>query len=200
MLVGSFLGGDNQLGLVVALMIGPWLLNAWASDMLLWRCDVRRKVPDRVMAGEVLSVEVIVENRKRLMPSWLVLASDQIENDAEVLESQVLFARVPGGDCRSGYYRMRPGRRGRYRLGPIELSTRFPLGRTRQHDRDRSRQAPHLRNPSLLTIWRYTGTNRSDAARSRRSHHRSARCRNPRIYVCIPVSYTHLTLPTNREV
>ncbi|HAA62926.1 MAG TPA: hypothetical protein DCE39_18525 [Planctomycetaceae bacterium] len=128
LLVGSFLGGDNLLMLVVALMIGPWLLNAWASDMLLWRCEVKRKVPDRVMAGEVLSVEVIVENRKRLVPSWLVLASDQIENDAEVLESQVLFARVPGGDCRSGYYRMRPGRRGRYRLGPIELSTRFPLG------------------------------------------------------------------------
>ena len=128
LLVGSFLGGDNLLMLVVALMIGLWLLNASASDMLLWRCDVRRKVPDRVMAGEVLSVEVIVENRKRLVPSWLVLASDQIENDVEMLESRVLFARVPGGDCRSGYYRLRPGRRGRYRLGPIELSTRFPLG------------------------------------------------------------------------
>lgn len=128
LLVGSFLGGDNLLMLVVALMIGPWLLNAWASDMLLWRCDVRRAVPDRVMAGDVFSVELVVENRKRLVPSWLVLASDQIENDRETLEARVLFARVPGADCRSGYYRIRPGRRGRYRLGPIELSTRFPLG------------------------------------------------------------------------
>lgn len=128
LLVGSFLGGDNLLMLVVALMIGPWLLNAWASGTLLWRCDVRRVVPGRVMAGEVVSVELVVENRKRLFPSWLVLASDQIENDSETLEARVLFARVPAGDRRSGYYRLRPGRRGRYRLGPIELSTRFPLG------------------------------------------------------------------------
>jgi len=128
LLVGSFLGGDNLLMLVVALMIGPWLLNAWASGTLLWRCDVRRVVPGRVMAGEVVSVELVVENRKKLFPSWLVLASDQIENDTETLEARVLFARVPAGDRRSGYYRLRPGRRGRYRLGPIELSTRFPLG------------------------------------------------------------------------
>jgi len=128
LLVGSFLGGDNLLMLLVALMIGPWLLNAWASGRLLWRCDVRRVVPGRVMAGEVVSVELVVENRKRLFPCWLVLASDQIENDNETLEARVLFARVPAGDRRSGYYRLRPGRRGRYRLGPIELSTRFPLG------------------------------------------------------------------------
>jgi len=128
LLMGSFLGGDNLLMLVVALMIGPWLLNAWASGTLLWRCDVRRVAPLRAMAGEVVSVELQVENRKRFLPCWLALASDQVENDGERLEARVLFARVPGGDSRSGYYRIRPGRRGRYQLGPIELSTRFPLG------------------------------------------------------------------------
>ena len=34
---------------------------SWASGTLLGRCDVRRVVPGRVMAGEVVSVELVVE-------------------------------------------------------------------------------------------------------------------------------------------
>ena len=128
LLVGSFLGGENLLMLVVALMIGPWLVNAWASSLLLWRTDVRRVAPVRVMAGELVSVEMVVSNRKPFLPAWLILASDQVENDEETLEGRVVFARIPGGETRRGYYQLRPGRRGRYRFGPVELSTRFPLG------------------------------------------------------------------------
>ena len=128
LLVGSFLGGENLLMLVVALMIGAWLLNANASGLLLWKTDVRRVAPGRVMVGEVVSVELVVSNRKRFLPALLLLGSDQIENDEELLEARALFSRVPPGEDRSGYYRLRPGRRGRYQLGPVELSTRFPLG------------------------------------------------------------------------
>ena len=40
----------------------------------------------------------------------------------------VLFPHVPAGETRKGIYRGRLTRRGRYQLGPLRLSTRFPFG------------------------------------------------------------------------
>ncbi len=44
------------------------------------------------------------------------------------LRPSVLFSYVPAGQTRKGVYRGRLVRRGRYRVGPLRISTRFPFG------------------------------------------------------------------------
>lgn len=126
--VGALLGRSNMLMLIFAMMAGPFVINGWITFSLLKLTRVQRLVHQRAMAGEILSVEVEIENRKRWLSCWLMAAKDTISSQYEQLEATVLFARVPPRDRRSGYYRMRLQQRGKYFLGPIELTTRFPLG------------------------------------------------------------------------
>lgn len=128
LLVGSLLGRSNMLMLVFAMMAGPFVLNGWVTYSMLKKTDLSRRLPARVMAGEPASVEVVLENRKRLLSSWLMTARDRIQNAFERLDTEVLFARVPRRDRRVAHYQVRLMRRGKYQFGPMRLSTRFPLG------------------------------------------------------------------------
>jgi uncharacterized protein (DUF58 family) len=125
---GSLLGRSNMLMLVFSMMAGPFVINGWITYSMLKRTAVERVAPARVMAGEPMTVELILVNRKRLMSCWLMSVRDKIENDEEQLEPNLLFARVPAGERQSGHYQARLNRRGRYRLGPARLTARFPLG------------------------------------------------------------------------
>jgi uncharacterized protein (DUF58 family) len=125
---GSILGRSNMLMLVFSLMAGPFVVNGWITYSMLQRTAVERVSAARVMAGEPLTVELVLVNRKRLMNCWLMSAHDTIQNDEERLDPSVLFARVPAGGRRSGHYHARLMRRGRYRFGPAQLTARFPLG------------------------------------------------------------------------
>jgi hypothetical protein len=125
---GSLLGRSNMLMLVFSMMAGPFVINGWITYSMLKRTAVELVAPARVMAGEPMTVELILSNRKRLMSCWLMSVRDILENAEEHLEPSVLFARVPAGERHSGHYQARLNRRGRYRLGPARLTARFPLG------------------------------------------------------------------------
>jgi uncharacterized protein (DUF58 family) len=125
---GSLLGRSNMLMLVFSMMAGPFVINGWITYSMLKRTAVERVAPARVMAGESMTVELVLANRKRLMSCWLMSIRDTIENGEERLEPSLLFARVPAGERRSGHYQARLNRRGRYQLGPARLTARFPLG------------------------------------------------------------------------
>jgi len=125
---GSLLGRSNMLMLVFSLMAGPFVVNGWITYSMLKRTAVERVAAERVMAGEPITVELVLINRKRMMNCWLMSAHDTIQNGEERLDPSVLFARVPAGGRRSGNYHARLTRRGRYRFGPAQLTARFPLG------------------------------------------------------------------------
>jgi uncharacterized protein (DUF58 family) len=128
MFVGSLLGRSNMLMLVFAMMIGPFVLNGGIVFAMLKRTTVGRRVPKRAMAGEMVSVEIALENRKRWLSSRLMAVHDQVENARERLIAAVLFVRVPPREQRSTSYQLRLMQRGKYTFGPIYLSSRFPLG------------------------------------------------------------------------
>lgn len=128
MFVGSLLGRSNMLMLVFALMAGPFVLNGWITFNMLKRTRVERRVPPHAMAGEVVTAEIILHNRKRWIAGWLMAVRDRISGLHEQLEADVLFARVPPRSSRSAVYHLRLMQRGTYDLGPILVSTRFPLG------------------------------------------------------------------------
>jgi uncharacterized protein (DUF58 family) len=125
---GSLLGRSNMLMLVFSMMAGPFVINGWITYSMLKRTAIERMAPPRVMAGDPMTIELVMFNRKRLMSCWLMSVRDKIENGEEQLEPSVLFARVPAGERQSGHYQVRLNRRGRYRLGPARLTARFPLG------------------------------------------------------------------------
>ena len=127
-LVGSLIGHVNMLMLVFALMAGPYVINGSVVYCMLKRTNIRRRVPKHAMAGEPVSIEIILENHKHLMSSWLMSVRDRISNQNERLEAGVLFFRVPSRDQRIAHYQIQLMQRGKYTLGPIYLSSRFPLG------------------------------------------------------------------------
>ena len=135
--VASLIGRSNMLMLVFSIMAGPFILNGWVTFSLLKHNRLQRRLPRRAMVGELLSVEILMQNRKLWFSSWLMLVRDRVGRDGKksllvtddsVLEPAVLFASVRPGQERTARYRLRLNRRGRYLFGPLEVSTRFPLG------------------------------------------------------------------------
>jgi len=126
--VGSMLGKSNMLMLVFSLMAGPFVLNGWITFVMLKKIQVMRNVPRQAMAGETVRVDLTIASNKKWLSSWLMAVSDQIRNEHEQLHAGVMFTRIPAGESRTAQYQMRLMQRGRYVIGPLQISTRFPLG------------------------------------------------------------------------
>lgn len=125
---GALFGRSNPLLLVFAMMAGPFVVNGWVSFVLLKRLSVERKVPPRVMAGESTSVEIALRNGKKWISAWVITLRDQITGGADPLTAEVLVTRVAPRAQRNAHYRLRLMDRGEYEIGPLAVSTRFPLG------------------------------------------------------------------------
>ena len=131
--VGGLVGHSNMLLLVFGLMAGPWVINGWFVYTTLRRVTVDRQSRDRVMAGESLVVDVCARNSKSWFTSHMLDVRDEISSMTAAGVSLlgvgiVTIARLPSGEKRTGHYRIVFGKRGLYQLGPIRISSRFPLG------------------------------------------------------------------------
>ncbi len=132
---GAVLGQVNLLVVLGGLMAGPLLFNWRLVQLMLRDLVVRRRVPPRVSAGDVLTVVVSGLNRRRRLMSWLVMVEDALQRDGDAMRGRhrvrLVLPRVPArGHCAASY-RVRLARRGRYRFGPLQVSTRFPFGLVR---------------------------------------------------------------------
>lgn len=125
--LGAMLGKNNMPLLVFAIMAGAFIVNGFISFNSLRKLTLEREVPDVLTVGEPFSVFLNVTNRKRMVV-WIVQVSDEISNDRETLTANVVFTRIRGRSQQTGQYRLQLMQRGRYVLGPVEFSTRFPLG------------------------------------------------------------------------
>lgn len=130
--VGALTGGNPDTGnillLVFGMMAGPFVLNGWVVVAMLARAHVVRVHPSTVPAGSFFSVEIILRNDKRLLSSRLVEVRDVVEGNRLREEPSVTFVRVGPREERSGQYELCMEKRGVYKLGPIRISSRFPLG------------------------------------------------------------------------
>lgn len=131
--VGALLGHRNMPLLVFGMMAGPFVFNGWVVHAMLRGVQVKRLAPDRAIAGQFTTVQLEVKNTKRWLASQLIEVSDRIlplNQRGFKIEQEVgvSFVRVPGRSVRTGRYRLLFPRRGKFRLGPIRLSSRFPMG------------------------------------------------------------------------
>ena len=127
----------NLLFVLAGLLVGPLVFSWRLAVRTLDGLDVRRRVPHGICAGDLLVVNLDLSNPRRRTGSWTVVVQDQIQREGttrpgEPLRPEVLFSYVPAGQSSTGVYRGRLPRRGRYRFGPLTLSTRFPFGLIRR--------------------------------------------------------------------
>ncbi|MGY1608804.1 DUF58 domain-containing protein [Geodermatophilus sp. SYSU D00700] len=124
--LGALLGERPLVQIAVFLLALP-LLSAFAVARQRFRVGVRRTVtPARVPRGEGADVLLEVTNADR-RTGRLWLLSEQLP--AELGRSPgYVVERLPGGRSVALPYRVHGGRRGRYRLGPLQLRLVDPFG------------------------------------------------------------------------
>ncbi len=125
---GAMLTKQNTLLLVFAMMAGPFVVNGSLTFGMLKATRIARSAPRRAMAGELFGVEVTLTNRHPLLALWMMAVRDEIVHAVETLSVSVLFARVAPRSSQTGHYQLRLARRGLHKLGPLLVSSRFPLG------------------------------------------------------------------------
>jgi uncharacterized protein (DUF58 family) len=138
--VGSLLGRSNMLMMVFTVMAAAFIMNGWITFTMLRGARVRRDLPPRIMSGEVLSVNLEFANRNRWISAWVMRVRDTVQHAAGELTADVLFLRVPPWTKRGGSYQFCPGPRGRYVFGPLDVTSRFPLGLVQRGVRIDARQ------------------------------------------------------------
>ena len=125
---------ENNLLLLVAGLIGGALLIDWRmSAAMLRRLEVRRRIVSGAHAGNWTTVEVEVLNGRRRLGSWALAMEDcVVRRDAspgdKPVRPRLMFPYVPAGRRVRQSYRVCLPERGRYTLGPLRISTRFPFG------------------------------------------------------------------------
>lgn len=126
--VGSVLSRENMLMLVFAMMTGPFVLNGWITFSMLKNIQLKRIIPKRVMVGESFTAEITLKNSKRFIAAYLMEVNDYFTNQDDQLEASVVFRRVGPRQQLSAHYYAKLMRRGVYEFGPLQVSTRYPLG------------------------------------------------------------------------
>lgn len=134
---GALLRDINLLMVVAGMMVGPLLFNIHAVVMALRELSVTRSAPAAVCAGELLTVRIALTSKHTRRACRMVMVEDQVFSESgtsggERQRPEVLFPLVLAGETRYATYSGRLGHRGRYCLGPLRVSTRFPLGLVRR--------------------------------------------------------------------
>jgi uncharacterized protein (DUF58 family) len=126
--VAAMIREINLLLVLAGMIAGPLWLSWRMVRSNLRGLRVARRVPESVCAGDLLVVNLEVAGSRRL-GSWAVVVEDQIARaDRKTLRPCVYFSHVASGRTAARAYRGRLNERGRYEVGPLRLSTRFPFG------------------------------------------------------------------------
>lgn len=131
--VAALLGHREMLLLLFGMMAGAFVINGWVVYLMLKGIAVVRHVPRRATAGEPVTVEIVADNKKKLITTRMLEVRDAIAgvsrgNHIRDAAGIATFVRVPRRESRTCRYRVRFALRGIYRFGPMRISSRFPLG------------------------------------------------------------------------
>lgn len=126
---GSVLREVNLLVVLAGMLLGPLLFN--------WRMVVRsmkwlhisRQLPSRCEVGQPIRVRITIENQSSAT-CWMATAIDGVQKAKQPRRQQVevWFPQIPGHSTTLAAYRIVFSQRGKYRLGPLRVVSRFPFG------------------------------------------------------------------------
>jgi uncharacterized protein (DUF58 family) len=137
----------NLLLVLAGMMLGLMLFHWQALFVSLKGLTLQRKMPQAVCAGDLLAVSLRLNNTRPRFASWAIAVDEHIQRESNSLKSNhnhnhrnsknnhdkpittsVFYSYVPAGEERIAAYHGRLVKRGRYRLGPMRIHTRFPFG------------------------------------------------------------------------
>lgn len=126
---GAVLREINLLFVLSGMLAGPLILSLRSVATALRGLQASRTLPQGVCAGESLAVEMQLQNTRRRVGGFAVTVEDSMGLAAAGEERHsVFFPYVAAGELRKRVYHARPERRGRYAVGPLRITTRFPFG------------------------------------------------------------------------
>ncbi len=129
----ALLADMNLLMVLAGMMVGPVWISHRLVAATLRGLRVQRKMPGEICAGDMLVVSLMLSNNRRKLGTWALVAEDRVQKQTSshrerTVRTSVFFPYVPFGQQRERVYRGRINDRGRYRFGPLKISTRFPFG------------------------------------------------------------------------
>ena len=132
-LAGALTRQINLLMLLFGMLAGPLVISWRLVKSTLKKVEIRRKLPESVSAGDLLIVELAIENHRWRLGSWSVTIEDALRRESGAdreppITARVLVPYLKPGEVYTATYRGRLPRRGRYAFGPLRLYTQFPLG------------------------------------------------------------------------
>ena len=128
--VGAVMRNVNLLYVLAGLMFAPLVLNWRYAIASLQGLVVKRRFTDLMTAGSPLVVDFDVKNTRSRLDSWSIWVRDRVTKK-DTNESAKVSALVPTIESESESstsYKCFLPIRGVYQLGPLRVSTRFPLG------------------------------------------------------------------------
>jgi uncharacterized protein (DUF58 family) len=137
---GAVLREVNLLFILAAVMMGPLFLGWRVARGALGEISAFRHGPRRAHAGNLAPLELEITNGRGNSSSWMLVVRDSLvaptgrvsiaalATSVDRLLGIAFFPHLPPHATRRSPYAWRPLVRGRHRLGPLVLSTKFPLG------------------------------------------------------------------------
>lgn len=168
--------GNNLLFLVLSFLVGAMVVSFFAGSISLKKLDVRMRFPETIYAGQETPVLVSIHNRKRLFPSFSIIAEVRgKERDTSIIFDDLAnifpervaawIARPPVVRRMLSYFVFLPRsevtetksrhifrNRGRFVIKDFELSTRFPFGFFRHRRRLPARETELIIYPEIVPV------------------------------------------------
>ncbi|QDV26174.1 DUF58 domain-containing protein [Aureliella helgolandensis] len=130
---GAVIRDINLLILLAGAMLGLLLLQWRFNTRTLIGLRASRRLSQSIVVGRSTLVSIRVVNPKRWLGAWLVLVEDTLYREKPVAQRIAVKAATIVDEVRpqgsgGGNYELTFRQRGKYRVGPSTLSTRFPIG------------------------------------------------------------------------
>lgn len=166
--------GNNLLFLVLSFLIAAMIVGFFAGSLSLKKLDVKMRFPETIFAGDTTPILVSLHNRKRIFPSFSVVAEVRGRDREKSIAADELLAILPRWLAerfgrppivrRTLNHFVRVARketvevkgnhifpnRGRLLIKDFELSTRFPFGFFRHRRRLPARETELIVFPRLV--------------------------------------------------
>lgn len=118
----------NLLFAVFGLMIGVLLVSVYVSRRVLGGLEIRRQLPEYLVAGKPASLQYEIANSKRYLPSLSVTLGELSGTEAFVRQPQAYLLHAAARTRATVPTEVIPKRRGVHHFDRYQLSTSFPFG------------------------------------------------------------------------
>ena len=179
MVIVSFLAwntGNNLLFLILSFLAAALFVGFFIGSFCLKKLDVKMRFPETIFAGETTPILVSLHNRKRIFPTFSVVAqvrgkereksilfndlkqilptkwADKITKPPVIKHTLDYFVHIPRRETAENKAEHIFQKRGRFIIKDFELSTKFPFGFFRHRRRLSAQETEIIIFPKIAPV------------------------------------------------